>query len=276
MTLPALATRSPLDRHLDPDHPGRYSSSLVAGLAMLRCFTAEHPVRGVADMSDEIGFGRSTACRYAATLVELGYLEQTMSRKYRLSARGANVGVCLLNSMTVRNVAREHLRHLRNRIGHTVSLGILAGAEVFYIDQWRGSRRGQYAIDLVMGPGTRRPVYCATAGKALLARLPEAEQLEVMTELTLRRHASRTLTSTKALRAELSRIAAAGGVAVEDEELHAGRCALATTVLDADRRQVAAVEVAVPATAYTIGELLEHVGPVVSETAGRISAALGH
>lgn len=276
MTLPALATRSPLGRHLDPDHPGRYSSSLVAGLAMLRCFTAEHPVRGVADMSDEVGFGRSTACRYAATLVGLGYLEQTTSRKYRLSARGANVGVCLLNSMTIRNAAREHLRHLRNRIGHTVSLGILAGAEVFYIDQWRGSRLGQYAIDLVMGPGTRQPVYCAAAGKALLAQLPAVEQLEVMTELTLRRHASRTLTSTKALRAELCRIAAAGGVAIEDEESLAGRRALATTVLDSDYRPIAAVEVAVPATAYTIDELVEHVGPIVRETVGQIRAASGH
>ena len=38
---------------LDPEHPGRFSSSLVAGLAMLTCFTAEHPVRGIADMAAE-------------------------------------------------------------------------------------------------------------------------------------------------------------------------------------------------------------------------------
>ena len=61
---------------------------------------------------------------------------------------------------------------------------------------------------------------------------------------------------------------------VENEELLAGRRALATTVLDSDRRPVAAVEIAVPATTYTVSDLVEHVGPVVSETAGRISAAL--
>ena len=223
VTLPAHATRSPQDRHLDSDHRGRYSSSLVAGLAMLRCFTGEHPVRGVADMSDEVGFARSTACRYAVTLVALGHLEQTTSRKYRLSARGANVGLCLLNSMTVRNAAREHLRHLRDRIGHTVGLGTLAGSEVLCIDQLRGSRKGQYAIDVVMGPGTRQPVYCTAAGQALLALVPAAGQREVIVNLTLRQVAPSTLASAKALRVESARIAAAGGVAVEDEELVAGR-----------------------------------------------------
>jgi IclR family pca regulon transcriptional regulator len=276
MTPPVPATHSSRDRHIDSDHPGRYSSSLVAGLAMLRCFTGERPVRGIADMSDEIGFARATACRYAATLVQLGYLEQTTSRKYRLSARGANIGLCLLNSMTVRNAAREHLRHLRNRIGHTVSLGMHAGSEVLYIDQLRGSRLGQYAIDVVMGPGTRQPVYCTAAGKALLALLPAAEQRDVIVNLTLTQIAPSTLASTKALRVELARIAAADGVVVEDEELLADRRALAATVLDSDRWPVAAVEVAVPSTAYTVGELVEHVGPIVSETAGQISAALGH
>ena len=243
---------------------------------MLRCFTGEHPVRGIADMSDEIGFARATACRYAATLVQLGYLEQTTSRKYRLSARGANVGLCLLNSMRVRNAAREHLRHLRNRIGHTVSLGMLAGSEVLYIDQLRGSRLGQYAIDVVMGPGTRQPAYCTAAGKALLALLPAAEQREVVVNLRPEQLAPTTFTSKKALRRELARIAAPGSVVVENEELLAGRRALATTVLDSDRQPIAAVEIAVPATAYTIGELVEHVGPVVSETVEQIGADLGH
>ncbi len=162
------------------------------------------------------------------------------------------------------------------QVAVTVSLGMLAGSEVLYIDELRESRRGQYAIDVVMGPGTRQPVYCIAAGKALLARLPAAGQREVIVNLTLRQVTPSTLTSTKAFRVELARIAAAGGVAIDDEESLAGRRALATTVLDSDRRPVAAVEVAVPATAYTIGELVEHVGPVVSETVGQIGAALGH
>jgi IclR family pca regulon transcriptional regulator len=260
------------NKHIDPDRPGRHSSSLVAGLAMLRCFTPEHPLRGVIEMSDELDLGRSTTCRYAVTLVELGYLEQSPSRKYRLSPSSANVGLRLLNSATIRRAAREHLRHLRDRTGRTVSLAVLDGPEVFYLDHWRGWRQGQHGIDVTLGPGTRRPAHCAAAGKVLLARLPEAEQHEVMAHLKLRRLTPKTLTRKTALRNELERIAG-GAAAVEDEEGLTGRRALAASVPSGDERQVAAVEIAVPAAAHTLDELVERFGPLVADAAGEIEAA---
>jgi IclR family pca regulon transcriptional regulator len=263
-----------MSKPLDPEHPGRFSSSLCAGLAMLTCFTAERPVRGIADMADELDLGRSTTHRYATTLVTLGYLEQGPSRKYRLSSRVSDFGLSLLDSMVVRRVAREHLRELRARTGRTVSLGVLGGTEVAYIDRWQGSRQGQYAVDAGVGLGTRLPIHCTAAGKALLARLPEAEQRELIGKLRLTKRAPKTLTTKTALRAELERIAAEGGVAVEDEELLAGRLALAAVVVDGEGTAIAAVEVAVPAKAYTREGLLKELGPKVTATARRIAAAL--
>jgi DNA-binding IclR family transcriptional regulator len=143
---------------------------------MLTCFTAKHPVRGIADMAEELDLGRSTTHRYATTLMILGYLEQGPSRKYRLASRASDVGLALLDSMEIRQVAREPLRELRAQTGRTASLGVLWGSEVVYIDRWQGSRPGQYAIDVGTGLGTRLPVHCSAAGKALLAGLPEAEQ----------------------------------------------------------------------------------------------------
>jgi DNA-binding IclR family transcriptional regulator len=153
-----------MSKPLDPEHPGRFSSSLVAGLSMLRCFTAEHPVRGIADMAEELDLGRSTTHRYATTLVTLGYLEQGPSRKYRLSSRVCDFGLSLLDSMMVRRVAREHLKVLRAQTRRTASLGVLWETEVAYIDHWHGSRQGQYAVDAGVGLGTRVPVHCSAAG----------------------------------------------------------------------------------------------------------------
>jgi IclR family pca regulon transcriptional regulator len=260
---------------LDPEHPGRFSSSLCAGLAMLTCFTAEHPVRGIADMADALDLGRSTTHRYATTLVTLGYLEQGPSRKYRLASRVSDFGLSLLASMEVRRQAREHLRELRALTGRTVGLAMLDGDEVAYIDRWQGSRRGQYAIDLGVGLGSRLPVYCSAAGKALLARLPEAEQRVRIGRLRLMRRAPGTITTKAALRAELARIVAAdGGLAVEDRERLAGRRAIAAVVYGAQQEPLAAVELAVPVEAYTREQLLEQLGSQVSGTAERITAAL--
>jgi IclR family pca regulon transcriptional regulator len=241
---------------------------------MLTCFTPEHPVRGIADMADALDLGRSTTHRYATTLVTLGYLEQGPSRKYRLSSRVSDFGLSLLDSMSVRRLAREHLRELRARTGRTVGLAIIDESEVSYIDRWQGARRGQYAIDLGVGLGSRLPMYCSAAGKALLASLPEAEQRALIGKLRLTRRASKTITTKSALRAELERIAAADGLAVEDEELLAGRRALAAPVFDEQGRPLAAVELAVPDGAYTRKQLVEQLGPVVLDTAKRISGAL--
>jgi IclR family pca regulon transcriptional regulator len=259
---------------LDPEHPGRFSSSLVAGLAMLTCFTAEHHERGIADMAEELDLGRSTTHRYATTLVTLGYLEQGPSHKYKLSPRAHNVGLSLVDSMIVRRVAREHLKELRTQTGRTVSLGVLGGSEVAYIDRWQGSRRGQYAVDAGVGLGMRLPVHCSAAGKALLARLPAAEQEELIGKLRLAKRGPKSITTKTALREEFERVLVRR-VAVEDEELLAGRRAIAAVVVDGEGVAVAAVELAVPASAYPGERLLKELGPKLTTTAGRITEALG-
>jgi DNA-binding IclR family transcriptional regulator len=272
----AAPLRVSMSKPLDPEHPGRFSSSLVAGLTMLACFTAEHPVRGIADMAEELDLGRSTTHRYATTLVTLGYLEQGPSRKYRLAARVSNVGLSLLDSMVIRHIAPEHLRELRARTGHTTSLGILGGAEVVYIDRWRGSRQGQYAVDVGTCVGMRLPIHRTAAGKVLLAHLPVAEQRNLIAELRLVRRSrkTKTITTKRALCAEIERILAEGGTAVEDEELFAGRRALAAVVVGTESQPLAAVEVSTPAQAYTLSELSEQLGPAVTATALHIASAM--
>lgn len=259
---------------LDPEHPNRFSSSLVAGLAMLACFTAENHVRGIADMADALELGRSTTHRYASTLVTLGYLEQTPSRKYLLSPRVADVGLSLLDSMTIRRVAREHLRNLRHQTGRTVCLGVLKGTELVYIDRWQGARQGQYAADVGVGLGTRQPVHCTAAGKALLACLPAAEQQKLMRKLRLIRCTPKTIVTKEALRDALERIATEDGVAVEYKELHDDRGAVAAAVPDTEDGLLAAVELTVPIQAYTCKELSEQFGPKVTATARGIGEAL--
>src|SRR5580704_7652115 len=263
-----------MSKPLDPEHPGRFSSSLVAGLAMLTCFTAEHPERGIADMAAELDLGRSTTHRYATTLVTLGYLEQGPLRKYRLSSRVHNFGLSLVDSMIVRRVAREHLRELRAQTGRTASLGVLGGTEVAYIDRWQGSRQGQYMADVGVGLGTRLPVPCSAAGKALLARLLEAEQRELIAKLRLSRRGPKSITTKTALREEIERVVVRG-VAVEDEELLAGRRAIAAVVVDGEGAVIAAVELAVPASAYACERLLKELSLKVTTAADRITEALG-
>ena len=184
------------------------------------------------------------------------------------------MGLAMLDSMPVRQAAHEPLRELRALTGHTASLGGLSGTEVAYIDRWHGSLQGQHAVDVGIGLGTRVPVHCSAAGKALLARLPAAEQQALIAELRLTRRTPKTITAKTALRAELERIVVKSRVAIEDEELSAGRRAIATAVMDPEGRPIAAVELAVPAEAYTDKALLTKHGPQAIATAQDIVSAL--
>jgi DNA-binding IclR family transcriptional regulator len=239
---------------------------------MLRCFTDKQPLRGIADMAEELELGRSTTHRYAATLVTLGYLEQNTSRKYRLSSHVSDIGLVMLGSMAVRRVAREHLRELRDRTGRTASLVILVDTKVAYIDRWQGSRQGQYAVDVGIGLGTHLPVHCTAAGKALMAHLPAVEQKDLIAKARLTKRGPKTLTTKATLTTELGEIVEEG-VAIEDEELRAGRRAIASVVVDVESRPAAAVELTVPADAYTRKEL-KKLGSKVIATAQHIGSAL--
>jgi IclR family transcriptional regulator, pca regulon regulatory protein len=257
------------------EHPERYSSSLRNGLSILRCFSAEQPLLGIADMASELGMSRSTTHRYAATLTELGFLEQNPSRQYRLGAFAANVGLSMLGSMELRQRARPLLEELRVLTGRTVSMAVLDGTQAIYVERLRSSRRGQYAIDPNLGLGSHLPLHCTAVGKVLLAYLSAADERAVIAELKLSRRGPGCITTKTALRSELERVRMQG-LGVNDEEFEAGTRAIASPVLDAQAEAVAAVNIAVPTSAFSRSGLVTQLGPLLTETTERISAVVAY
>ncbi len=97
--------------------PG-YSQSLERGLAILRCFTPDRPVR-----------------------------------KYRLGLRVTDLGMSALNSTGLREHAHSYLEELRQRTSYTVNLAVLDGGDILYVDRARSFRRGQSKIEEVRDAG---------------------------------------------------------------------------------------------------------------------------
>jgi IclR family pca regulon transcriptional regulator len=253
----------------------RYSQSLERGLAILSCFTPKRPVLGIADIADELGMSRSTTHRYVITLLALGYLEQGASRKYRLGLRVTDLGMSALNSTGLREHAQPYLEELRQRTSYSVSLAVLDGPEVLYVDRARSFRRGQGQAGLDVRIGSRLPAYCTAMGKLLLANLPEADERELIASMKLTKSGPNAITSKKALRDELAEVLDAN-FAVDDEELAKGLYSIAAPVRDEARDVVAAVDIAVPSSMISIGELVDALGPHLVSTADRISARLGY
>jgi IclR family pca regulon transcriptional regulator len=257
-------------RHRDPS----YSQSLERGLAVLGCFTAQRPVRGIADIASELGMSRSTTHRYVSTLSTLGYLQQERSRKYRLGLRVTDLGLAAINAMPLGEQAHPHVEQLRREASLTVSLSVLDGTEILYLDRAPSLKAGVRLAELPLAAGSRAPAYCTAMGKVLLAQLPEDERELRLRQLKLAKRGPNTITTKQALRLELEQ-ALAEGYAVNDEELAAGEHAIGAPVRG-PREVVAAIAVTAPTSAISLSELLDAYTPHLLTAADRIAAQLGY
>ena len=254
----------------------RYSQSLERGLAILTCFSAKRPLLGIAEIADQLGMSRSTTHRYVMTLVRLGYLEQGVERKYRLSLAVTDLGMSALSATGLREHARPLLRELRERSGYTVSLAVLDGVEIVYVDRARSFRRVVSTIGVDwLAPGMRLPAYCTATGKLLIAYLPAEEQQMLFSEMPMPKRGPGTITSKRRLRAELERVRE-DGLAVEEEELAAGLLAIAAGVRNEAGEVVAGLAMTAHVSLISLADLVGQLSPHLVATADGISARLGY
>jgi len=253
-----------------------YSQSLVRGLSILAAFDVSRPLLGVSELARLLGSTRSTTHRYIATLCALGYLQQDApTRKYRLGPRVLDLGFSAINSMEVREVSAPHLQQLSHDTGHTVNMAILDDVDIVYIERCRSSRTGQREIDLSLHVGSRLPAYCTSLGKALLAYLPPDERRQTVARSDLARRGPNTLTSGRALIAELEHVRAEG-LAINNEELAYGLRSIAAPILTRGDEAVAAINLAVHRSMMSLDELVGRFGPPLQRTAAAISSRIGY
>ncbi len=252
----------------------QFSKSLARGLAVLRCFSPERPTLSVAEISDALGMTRSTAHRYAATLVALGHLQQDDQRRYGLATRASDVGRAALSATRLRAEARPELERLRSDTAGTVAIAVLEGPAIIYLDRLPSHQITNYDVKLPVGAGSRLPAYCTATGKMLLAHLPDSEREDALEQVELVPRAPNTITNRAALRTELDRIREAD-VAFDDEELAAGLRSIAAPILkNEDGEIVAAVCITVPSATYTQAKMASELSPLLLDCAERISSRL--
>lgn len=257
-------------QRLEESHP-RYSTSLDLGLAILQAFSGEQPLRGIAEIAEEIGMSRSTAHRYMITMVKLGFLEQArVGRKYILGTNAYPIARTMLEGHPLCVNARPHLRELRVRVSYTVTVAILQDANVRVLERLPGYR-GHARLGLAIGAASRLPAHCTALGKAMLANLPYSESRAILSGLELSRKGPNTITSRGELRSELAQIRGAG-FAVEDEELATGVLSIAAPILVADEL-VGAVDVSAPTSLIDREALVDRCVRHVLVASERIASA---
>jgi IclR family pca regulon transcriptional regulator len=248
------------------------SGSLGRGLHLLAVLADAHQPLGLSELTARAGFDKATTHRLARTLLSFGFLiQEADSRRYRLGMRVLDLGFAYLSGLDVREQALPFMHVLVREFSESVSLSILDGPDVVYIERLRA---GNLRVGIEVHVGSRIPAHCSAMGKAILAWLPTDQVRQILSARPLVAFTPHTITSMSRLERELDDVRARG-FAINDEEITLGLRATAVAIHDRAGVPIAALNAAVATARVSRAELESRVAPRVAECAAAVSAQLG-
>jgi IclR family transcriptional regulator, acetate operon repressor len=228
-------------------------------------YVVAHPRPLVAqEIATALGIPVSSLSYLLATLVDRNYLV----REGRRYSPGPGLDKLQLHAeaYTLADRAAPLVRTLRVQLNETTSFWVREGWEVEALVTESSEQALRYAVPT----GNRMPMHPLASGKALLARLSDAELDRYFAETERERFTASTVTSEKALRKDIAEVRKSG-FSWADEEFSLGIIGIGRAV-SMDGETIGALSVAIPkvrcdaATRRRITDLLER-------TAGLLEAA---
>ncbi|GAA3879032.1 IclR family transcriptional regulator [Streptomyces sedi] len=218
------------------------SSSVDNALRLLELIGERQALR-VSDAAGELGVAPSTAHRLLNALRKRGFvIQEKPNTAYRPGPVLNEIGLAAIGRVDIRQVARPVLEEVRDRTEETVSLSLLEGRNVRFIDCLESPR----AVRVGNRTGVVLPAHCTAAGKAILAAMPEPELSRRYDSAELDTRTAASVADWTSLAAELHEIRRRG-YAVNIEEGERGISAVAAVLRDRAATPLASLAVVVPA-----------------------------
>lgn len=203
------------------------------------------------------------------TMVDKGYLTRHDSGRYCLGRKIGGLVAAYFAQMGLLSLAAPYMDQLAQRSGETVSLSILQGDEIVFVDK----RAGAGFVQVVNPVGTRLPAHATGSGKVMLAYLSENELGVLYPHEDLRACTPSTISTRKDLFQALEWVRE-HGYAYDEGESDEQVWAVAACIRDGQGTPVGALSMVAPA--FRVGE--EHLDEWrhwVTEAAEQVSRVFG-
>ncbi|MGH8616287.1 MAG: IclR family transcriptional regulator domain-containing protein [Burkholderiales bacterium] len=233
--MPANMPRMPKSVKTTPALPLRDTvQSLERGLAVIRSLGDSHG-QTLADVAKRTGMTRAAARRFLLTLEALGYVGRH-GNDFHLLPKTLELGYSYLASQSLAQVAQPHLQKLANELGESCSVLVLDRHSIIYVARVTVNR----LVGANLSVGSTLPAYCTSAGRLLLAALPEAALRAYLRDGGFEKLTPKTLVTPAALRREIDRARRQGWYLI-NEELEHGARALSVPLHDDTGGTIAAI-----------------------------------
>ena len=245
-----------------------FVGSLAKGLQVLAAFGTTHRSMSLPEIAAATGMGKSSAQRAAFTLEALGYLRrQASGKRFVLAPRVLDLGFRYLHANSLVERANPYLHEGVRQCEETVNLAELDGTDVVLVARFQG----RHLATARMLVGTRVPVFCTAAGRAILSAMPDAQVTKILDASDLRAYTPHTITGRNEIMERIGE-ARRDGFSCVEQEYFRGDISIGSPVLDPDGAVVAAVTVYAPMTGWTAPAARDKLAPIVMEIAWAISS----
>lgn len=215
--------------------------SVEKALEILMAFTPHNQEMGIVELSEKLGYHKSTVSRLLHVLENHGFLWQhPKTKKYHLGESAADIGRSVIQSLGGRliTIAQPYIDDLRNSVGETVGLEVMSGDSTIMAY----TARVPQLVRVIFDVGAKLPVHVATGARAILAFSPP-ESVDRLLRGKLKRFTPNTVTDPKILKSRLNDFRRQG-YSADFGEFDINVYAIAAPIFNHGKRPVVAVVIA--------------------------------
>lgn len=228
---------------------------------------ADHPAGiSLSDLARQGGIPLTTAFRICSTLRGAGLVREMSNGLLALGVQTVILAGSFLSGLDVRAEARPAMERLAEKTGETCHLGVLASAQIVYLDKINSI----HPVQMASRVGGTNPALTTAIGLSVLA-YSSVEAVDHVVETSERMYGA--LTPRRDLTEKLDEVVR-HGYATDLEVNERSICCVAAPLFSHTGEAVAGLSVSAPAVRFDRRHV-ERLGRLVREEAEQVSAALG-
>jgi len=244
-----------------------FSKAIKNGLTILNLFDRNHTRWSLSAISRATGINNTSAYRFLNTLVKLGYLKKTSSKKLlKLGPKALLLSHNFSQGFDLLQATKPLIDKTFIEYKITIDSALLDGLTLLALYRREAPNTIYYRQPLVMSD-----LYARAMGEAVLARLSEAELLRFIENVSMKKHTPKTLVKKEHLFAELE-ATRNRGYSINSEEYVLGLICIGSPLINFQTNTtVGAISFDFPSSEQSLSSIERKYAGILTKLAGEIS-----